>query len=329
MGTVEPGLWVALGLIVVALLVTDTIAFGRGRVVSVKEAAFWSLLWVLVAVGFGVAVYIVEGAQEGSDFITAFVIARSLQVDNLFVFALIVAYFRVPGPQVSRIIFWGIVLAMVFESAVVVVGVVVLSLVHWLIYVLGAFLIFTSIKMFRQSGSEEPEEEEEQNIENIMVRWTRRFLRTTGTFMGGGFFVRREGKWYVTPAFVTLLVIAGSDLAFAVDSIPAVLAISEGVFVVVGANAFAVLGLRPLYFVLHAALKSLHYLKLALAVIIFLVGLKLLSSDVVQISSLLSLETVAAILGVAILVSIIRMRGVNRRLAAQDGSTDPGEGEGR
>ena len=288
---------------VAGMLALDLGVFHRhAHAVSRTEAALWSAVWIGLALVFNVGVYLVLGTEAGLEWTTGYLIEKSLSVDNVFVFLLIFSTFAVPAQYQHRVLFWGILGALVMRAALILVGAALLSAFHIIIYVFGAFLVITGLRFLRHTEAAPSLES------NRLVRLARRFMPTTEGYEGQRFFVRRDGVRFMTPLFLVLLLIESTDLVFAVDSIPAIFAVTDDPFIVFTSNIFAILGLRALYFVLSGFLADLRYLKPALAVVLVFVGAKMLLVDVYKIPSLVSLGVIVAILGVAIAASLLVRR---------------------
>jgi tellurite resistance protein TerC len=287
-------------LFVGAMLALDLGVFHReAHAVTRREALIWSAVWIGLAALFNVGVYVVLGTETGIQWTTGYLIEKSLSVDNVFLFLLIFATFAVPSQYQHRVLFWGILGALVMRAVLILVGAALLDAFHWIIYLFGAFLVFTGLRFLRA-------EEETPSLEkNRLVRIARRFMPTTEGYEGQKFFVRRNGVLFMTPLFLVLLLIESTDLMFAVDSIPAIFAITDDPFIVFTSNIFAILGLRALYFVIAGYLAELRYLKPALAAVLLFVGAKMLLVDVYKVPALASLGVIVAILGAAIVASLI------------------------
>lgn len=296
-------LWVwafVIGLILLAL-VLDLFVFHRdAHEVSIREAAVSSAVWVALGLAFGVGVLVFGGGQAGGEYFAGYLIEKALSVENIFVFALILGYFAVPAKYQHRVLFFGVLGALVLRAAFIAAGASLLKNFHWMIYVFGAFLVFTAVKMARHRDAHiDPGS-------NPVVRLLRRIVPVTDEYHGQKFFVRHAGKLMATPMFAVLLAIETSDVVFAVDSIPAIFAVTDDTFIVFTSNAFAILGLRALYFLLASAMERLTYLKLGLAAVLGFVGVKMLLADIYKIPIVVSLLTIAAILTVATVVSLRR-----------------------
>ncbi len=292
--------WVVFGVLVVGLLALDLMVFHhRAHRERLRTAAWWSVFWVGLGLSFSLFVGWSRGHDAALAYLTAFLIEKSLSVDNLFVFLALFTYFGIEERFQHWVLFWGILGALVTRGAFIFAGVALLSTFHWLIYVLGAVLVGTGARL-ALSRSEEVHPER-----NVVVRTAARVFPVLRSYTGQGFVVRRNGKVWVTPMLLVLLAIESTDVMFAVDSVPAVLAVSRDVFVVYSSNIFAILGLRALYFVLAGVMRELRFLKPALAVVLVLIGAKMLLEEVVQVPTVVSLVAVAVVLGVASAASLL------------------------
>jgi tellurite resistance protein TerC len=302
-------LWIGFNIFVLALLALDLGIFHRkAHAVSIKEASLWSVVWITLAMAFNAGVYFFRGPEPALQFFTGYLIEKSLSVDNIFVFALLFTYFSVPAASQHRVLFWGILGALVMRGMLIGLGVVLLEMFHWIIYLFGAFLIFTGFRMaFHKETELHPER-------NPLLRLVRRFVPVTNDYERDRFIVRRAGQVFVTPLLLVLLVVETTDLIFAVDSIPAIFAVTRDPFIVYTSNVFAILGLRSLYFVFANVMGKFYYLKLGLAVVLSYVGVKMVLADIYHIPTALSLTVIAVVLAVAAVASIVRAR----RLAARN-----------
>jgi tellurite resistance protein TerC len=297
-------LWVGFNLFVLAMLAIDLGVFHRkAHAVSIREAATWSAVWVALSLIFNYGVYHFLGAQRGLEFLTGYLIEKALSVDNIFVFVLLFSYFRVPAKYQHRILFWGIIGALIMRGAMIGAGAILISRFHWIIYVFGAFLVITGIRMaFHDDEDIEPES-------NPVLKLVRRTMPVTNIYHGQKFFVREERrgkmKMVATPLFVVLVLVETTDLIFAVDSIPAIFAVTTDAFIVYSSNVCAILGLRALYFLLAGIIHKFHFLKLGLSVVLVFVGTKMLITEWYKIPVVVSLIVVAAILTVATVASLI------------------------
>ena len=292
--------WILFGAVVALLLGLDLMVFHRhsGRE-GTRRALAWSAFWIALGLGFSLIVGLARGHHAALTYLTAYLVEQSLSVDNLFVFVGLFAYFSVAPEHHHRVLFWGILGVIVTRGLFIFAGVALISRFEWLVYVLGVILIGTAGKL-GLSGGEEVHPER-----NVVVRLASRVLPMVKSYHGEKFAVRTERGWRFTPLLLVLLAIESTDVMFAVDSVPAVLAISRDSFVVYTSNIFAVLGLRALYFALAGALRSLRYLRPALAVILGLIGVKMLLVEVVEISTEVSLGVIAAILAAAVAASLL------------------------
>ncbi len=293
-----PLLWALFNLFILAMLALDLgIAARRNRPLTLPEALGWSAFWVSLAVLFGVGVYFWRGGEAALQFATGFIIEESLSVDNLFVFLMLFSYFKVPPVHQHRVLFWGILGAIVFRTIFIFVGVALIERFHWILYVFGAFLVYTGWKMATKK------EEEIDPDKNPVLKWIRSWLPVTPTYHGKAFFVRQEGRLFATPLFIVLLTVEMTDVIFAVDSIPAVLAISSDPFIIYTSNVFAILGLRSLFFALSGMMGLFHLLNYGLSVILIFVGTKMLISSFYTIPIGVSLGVVVATLAISIIAS--------------------------
>ncbi|HEX9581584.1 MAG TPA: TerC family protein [Gemmatimonadales bacterium] len=292
-------LWLVFAVAVLGMLALDLGVFHRrAHAIGFREALAWSVAWFTLAVVFAGIVYHWRGPDQGFAFFAGYLIEWSLSADNVFVFLLIFSYFRVPAQYQHRVLFWGIVGAVLMRAILVTVGVVLINKVHAIVYIFGAFLIVTGIRMaFAGDVEIHPEK-------NPVLKLVRRMIPITKRYHGGRFFLRRMGKTIATPLLVVLTVVESTDVVFAVDSVPAVLAITRDPFIVYTSNVFAILGLRALYFVLAGFMEMFHYLKYGLSLILVFVGAKMVMSDLVEIPTSVALGVVATILLVSAVVSL-------------------------
>lgn len=291
-------LWIAFNVFVLGMLALDLGVFHRkAHAVSLREALIWSCVWVSLALLFGVGVYFVRGGENALEFVTGYLIEWSLSVDNLFVFLVIFSYFAVPAMYQHRVLFWGILGALVLRALFIATGTALLSKFHWMIYVFGVFLVFTGIKLLF-AGDEKIEPGK-----NPAVRLVRRFIKITPSFEGQRFFVRKDGKLWATPLLLVLVVVETTDVVFAVDSILAIFAITLDPFIVYTSNVFAILGLRALFFLFAGVMGMFRYLKVGLSFVLCFVGVKMTIVDFYKIPIGVSLGVVGTILLFSILVS--------------------------
>jgi tellurite resistance protein TerC len=293
-------LWGGFNLFVLGMLALDLGVFHRtSHAVKVREALIWTGVWITLAMAFNIFVYSYLGKDKALEFFTAYLIEKSLSIDNIFVMIMIFSYFRVPDAYQHKVLFWGILGALVMRVIFIFAGIELIHRFHWLVYVFGGFLIFTGIRMV---ASQEHDLEPEKNP---LIRIARRIFPVTRTFEEDNFFVKREGRTWATPLFLVVVLIEGTDLIFAVDSIPAILAISDDPFIVYTSNVFAILGLRSLYFALAAIEKYFRYLKYGLAAILTFVGLKMCLVDIYPIPVEISLIVIVFLLAISMLASVV------------------------
>jgi len=296
-------LWVGFNIFVLAMLALDLGVFHRkAHALSLKEASIWSVVWITLAMVFNAGLYLFAGPEPALQFFTGYLIEKSLSVDNIFIFVLLFTFFKVPAAYQHRVLYWGILGALIMRGTLIAVGVALIESFHWIIYLFGAFLIFTGIRMgFHKEIEVHPEND-------LLLKFIRRFVPVTENYEHDRFFVRRAGQVMVTPLLLVLLVIDTTDLIFAVDSIPAVFAVTRDPFLVYTSNIFAILGLRSLYFVFAGIMEKFYYLKLGLSVILTFVGVKMVLADVFSLPTALSLVVIAVVLTIAIVASIVRTR---------------------
>jgi tellurite resistance protein TerC len=263
-----------------------------------KEALIWSGVWVTLALVFNAGVWYYKGEQAGLEFLTGYLLEKSLSVDNIFIFVLIFGFFKVPPHLQHRVLFWGVLGALVMRGIFIALGAVLIAKFHWIIYIFGAFLVWTGWRMFKQKNEDiHPED-------NPLVRWAKKVFPVSPSFQGDKFFFREGRKWVATPLFLCLLSVEFTDLIFAVDSIPAIFAITSDPFIVFTSNVFAILGLRSLYFALESIIAKFPYLKYGLALVLVFIGLKMLTMDFFKIPVVVSLGIIAAVLATSILLNV-------------------------
>lgn len=306
-------LWIVFNLFVLGMLALDLGVFHRKtHVISAKEAAIWSVVWITLSLIFNAGLYFFwdrlmpgsaySNSEAALAFFTGYLIEKSLSVDNIFVFILIFSYFSVPAAYQHRVLFWGILGALIMRGVLIVVGAALLKEFHWLIYVFGVFLIFTGIRMALS------QHEELQPENNPVVRFFRKLMPVTERYEGANFFVRRAGVLMATPLFLVLLIVESTDLIFAIDSIPAIFAVTQDPFIVYTSNVFAILGLRALYFLLANVMDKFQYLKLGLSFVLAFIGVKMILTDIYPIPVQVSLMIVASILTISVLASLWKAR---------------------
>jgi tellurite resistance protein TerC len=293
--------WVGFFTFIAAMLALDLGVFRRDSApVSMKEALVWCGVWFSLALAFNGLIWWWRGAELGQQFLAAYLIELCLSVDNVFVFILTFAYFKVPPQWQHRVLFWGIIGAVVMRTVFILVGVSVINRFHWVLYIFGAFLVFTGIKMALSK-----EEAEVHPDDNPVVKLFRRFYPVAKSNDQGHFFTRVDGRWMATPLFIVLIVVETTDVVFALDSIPAVLAITKDGFVALTSNVFAILGLRSLYFALSGVMQLFRYLKIGLAVILVFIGAKMLISPWLHVTTTVSLGVIGTVLTASVLLSLL------------------------
>ncbi len=292
--------WVAFNVFVLIMLILDLGVFHRKtRTIGVREALGWTFFWIVLALLFNMVVYYQFGQQRAVEFFTGYLIEKSLSVDNIFVMLIIFSYFNVPQHYQHKVLFWGILGALVFRIIFIVAGIELITRFHWLIYLFGAFLVYTGFKLLSSTDDKiEPEK-------NPVLRFVRKVVPVTGSYHNDKFFTRIDGRLWATPLFLVVMVIEATDVVFAVDSIPAILAISNDSFIIYTSNVFAILGLRSLYFAMAGIQQYFSYLKYGLSIILVFVGGKMLLSDLFQIPVEVSLLVILSILSVTIALSWI------------------------
>ncbi|MFH2012272.1 MAG: TerC family protein [Pseudomonadota bacterium] len=297
--------WIFFNLFVLGMLALDLKVFHRkAHEVKIKEAFIWSFVWISMALIFNLGIYVWRGPEQALEFFTGYLIEKSLSIDNIFVFILLFSYFRVDPIYQHKVLFWGILGALFMRAVFIFAGVTLINHFHWVIFVFGAFLIYTGIKMAMKKDSEVHPER------NPVLKFFRRFIPVTDHYVEGKFFIKRNGRTFATLLFVVLLVVETTDLIFAVDSIPAILAITLDPFIVYTSNIFAILGLRALYFALAGAMQFFCYLYLGLSSILVFIGVKMLLTDLYKIPIGIALSVVAGILVISIVASLLKPRKV-------------------
>ena len=291
--------WIIFNAFVLIMLALDLGVFHRkSHEVSVKEALIWTFIWIFLALIFNVILYFWRGQQQALEFFTGYLVEKALSVDNIFVFIMIFTYFQVPSQYQHKVLFWGIIGALIMRVIFIFAGVALLEKFHFTIYIFGALLIFTGIKMFNHGSSKiEPDK-------NPVLKFFKRFMPVTPTLHDDKFFIRIDGKRYATPLFLVLILVETTDLIFAVDSIPAILAITQDQFIVYTSNVFAILGLRSLYFALSGIVHRFWLLSYALAVVLIFVGIKMTLIDFYKIPIEWSLLFIATIITASIFLSL-------------------------
>jgi tellurite resistance protein TerC len=295
--------WIFFNLFLLGMLALDLGVFHRkAKAITTREALVWSGIWVAIAMVFAGLIFAWQGSQAGTEFLTGYMIEKSLSIDNVFVFALIFGYFQVPTAYQYRILFWGVVGALLMRGVLIATGATLIANFHWIIFIFGGFLVYSGIKMaFHDESKADPSR-------SIVVRLFKQFVPTTDEYDGQKFFTRRTGKLLATPLLTVLVAVEATDLIFAVDSIPAIFAVTDEPFIVFTANALAILGLRALYFALAGVMHRFAYLKFGLSVVLVFVGAKMLVSDLYHMPALLSLAIVMLILAGSIVLSLRKSR---------------------
>lgn len=292
--------WAAFFAFIIAMLALDLGVLQRdSHAVTMKEAIVWCIVWLALALGFNGLLYYWRGAEAAQQFLAGYLVELCLSVDNVFVFILVFAYFRVEPRFQHRVLFWGIIGAVLMRAVFILVGVGVIERFHWVLYLFGVFLVYTGVKMALPKKDDEIHPDQ-----NIAVRLFRKFFAVSSQPAAGHFFVSEGGRRVATPLFIVLLVIETTDLVFALDSLPAVLAITKDGFIALTSNIFAILGLRSLYFALNGVMQLFRYLKIGLAIILVFIGTKMLIANWVDISTATSLGVIGGVLAMSVLLSL-------------------------
>jgi tellurite resistance protein TerC len=320
----ETWMWIGFNAVVVILLILDLKVFHRkSHAIGVKEALLWSAFWIALSLLFNLGIYFWQGSDQALEFVTAYVVEKSLSVDNLFVFLLIFSYFAVPAPYQHKVLFWGILGAIVMRLVFILAGITLIEHFSWALYILGSILIIAAIRMaVRRDASVDPEK-------NPVVRLLRRIIPVTEGYEGDKFFVRRAGLWVGTPLLVVVVFVESTDIVFAVDSVPAVLGITTDTFIAYSSNVCAILGLRALYFALAGVIDKFKYLSYGLVIVLLFIGVKLLIANAYEMPVEYALGFVAVVLLLSVLASMREARRPGAVVAVADdtGSTIGGEGE--
>jgi len=294
-------LWIGFTIFIIFMLGLDLGVFNKKtHVISIKEAVAWSVVWIALALLFNAGIFYYSGSQKAFEFLTGYVIEKSLSIDNIFVFVLIFSYFKVPSEYQHKVLFWGVFGALVLRAIFIFAGVALIQQFHWIIYIFGIFLIVTGIKMITDKDKKfDPEN-------NPVMKFARKKMSIVNEYHGSSFFIRNGGKLFATPLFLVLIFIETTDVIFAVDSIPAILAVSNDTFIIFTSNVFAILGLRALYFALAGIIEKFKYLSYGLAVVLVFVGIKMLISGYFKIPILISLGVILSVILVSILLSYFK-----------------------
>ena len=305
--------WLVFGTIILVLLVLDLKVFHRkSGVITIKQSLLWTAFWISLALLFNIGIWLWHGGKPALNFLTCYLIEESLSVDNLFVFLMVFSFFAVPAAYQHKVLFWGIIGAIVLRLAFIEAGATLLNNFGWVFYIFGAFLIYAALRMAFQKETEiKPER-------NPVIRVFRKFFGTTENYEEDKFFIKRFGKYVATPLLIVVIVIETTDLVFAMDSIPAAFSITTDKFIVYTANIFAILGLRSLYFALAGIMPLFHYLKYGLVVVLTFVGIKMLLAQYYEIPTGVALGVVVVVLITAVIASVIR----NRRNKTADGTAE-------
>jgi tellurite resistance protein TerC len=294
------GFWIVFNGVILVLLFLDLAVVNRSyRVVPFKQALLTSAIWISLALAFAVLVHQWMGPAKTIEFLSGYLLEEALSVDNLFVFILLFAYFKVPPEEEKTVLFWGIIGALIMRGVFIWAGVALVARFHWILYLFGVFLIWTGFQLIRKG------EEQRDPSRNVVLKFCRRFLPITDTYEQKRFFVWRGGKVFATPLFVVLLVVETTDILFATDSIPAILAITRDPFIVYTSNVFAILGLRSLYFALSGLMKLFHYLNYGLSVVLMFIGAKMLLPEKFQLPTWVALAVIAGVLATSVALSVI------------------------
>ncbi len=301
--TIEIFSWIAFNIFVLLMLYIDLRIFHReSHAIGHREAFISSAVWIILALLFCLGLYFVSGTEPALSFLAGFLLEKSLSVDNLFVFLMIFTYFAIPKKYLHKILFWGVLGALVMRAVFIFSGVILIQKFEWMIYLLGALLIYTGIKLALHNGVEVDIEK------NFVLRLFRKFFPITDNYNDDAFFIKKSGKYFATPLFVVLLLIETTDILFAIDSVPAILSITKDPFIVYTSNVFAILGLRSLYFALESSMQLFKYLNYGLAILLVFVGIKMLLSHVFPIPVSVVLITIASVLSISIAASVVLTR---------------------
>lgn len=312
MGTNEVLLFVLFNIFILTLLALDLGVFHRkAHTVTIREAALWSIVWIVLAFLFNAGIFYFSGQQAGLEFLAGYLIERALSMDNIFVFLIIFSYFGVPSHYQHKVLFWGVLGALIMRSVFIALGATLIARFEWILYIFGAILIVSGWKMMIQKDVEVHPDK------NIFIRLARKLFPVVPGYETPRFFLRKAGKLFITPLFLVLLTVETTDVVFAVDSIPAVFGVTRDPFIIYSSNVFAILGLRAMYFLLAGMMNSFTYLSYGLSLVLIFIGAKMLAEGFIHIPIAISLLVVAAILAISIAASIVR----NRRQARRTGTS--------
>jgi tellurite resistance protein TerC len=307
MPTNEILLFVLFNLFVLLMLAIDLGVFHRTpQAVSLKEATMWSIVWIVLALVFNVGVWVYAGPARGLEFFTGYLIERALSMDNIFVFVLLFNYFGLPAKYQHKVLFWGVLGALIMRSIFILAGAALIAKFEWILYIFGVILIYSGWKMMKEDSIEVHPES------NIFIRLAKKLFPVETGYETPHFFVRRNGKIAITTMFLVLVAVETTDVVFAVDSIPAVFAVTRDPFIVYSSNVFAILGLRAMYFLLAGVMNSFYYLKHGLSIVLIFVGLKMLAEQFIHISIGISLAVIAVVLAVSVWMSIVRKNTMSK-----------------
>ena len=299
----ETLLFILFNLFILAMLALDLGVFHRkAHTVTIKEATFWSIVWIVLALVFNAGVFIVAGKQTGLEFLTGYLIERALSIDNIFVFVIIFSYFGVPSRLQHKALFWGVLGALITRSIFIAAGTALIQQFEWVLYIFGAILIVSGWKMMVEKGTEVHPER------NVFIRLAQKFFPVTTGYDSTKFIIRKAGKIHLTPMLLVLITVETTDVVFAVDSIPAVFGVTRDPFIVYSSNVFAILGLRATYFLLAGIMDTFYYLSHGLSLVLMFIGVKMLVADFIHIDIVISLLIVATILIIAVIASLVRTR---------------------
>jgi len=313
-----PGLWIGFTLFVLALLALDLGVFHRrAHEVRFREALAWNVVWIVLALLFNGWIYWQFGANRGLEFLTGYLIERALAVDNIFIFLIVFSTFAVPAVYQYRVLFWGILGALVLRAVFILLGAALLAAFHWVMYVFGGFLVLTGIKLLLAANGEVHPER------NVLFRLFKRLVPSVSDYHGARFTIVKAGRRCATPLLLVLICIETADLVFALDSIPAIFAVTRDPFIVYTSNILAILGLRAMFFLVAGMIRRVAYLNIGLAAVLSFVGVKMLLTDIYEISTLTSLGVIAVVLALAAVVSWLRPRVFAAAKAPADGGAEP------